>query len=694
MANTSFFGGPPPTIFSTDPATVSAALLANVASSTVGAVSGSIASSISSQLVPLVTSAQYDAWWGRSSLIPGAGEIFRALNQGRIQPNEAQGWLRWNGVLWAPNIDSIQQEGQNVGQQEQRVALWEAVRQSALSRPDISLAHTLWMQGHILEAPLEMMIKDAGGDLVAWRGIRRGLHSNLDISSLQVARNRNIITDDQYRLGLRRLGFMKPEHVTAIDKLRTVIPPISDLVYFGVRDVWDNEARRARQLIAELPEQMVHNARLQGLGGNSGVPIGDDPNGPQYNWAEVYWMAHWQNVSAQQSYEMFHRMRPGRTDRFRALGFDVQPFTQADLSRNLKIADYPLGDRPYLAAISYSQLRLYDIRAALALRARIDADPTFAATLPADLRQRMGIINRQWAVEQFRDRGLLPDDASISADLAISRASAYLNAPIQNYQNQVKLRTIREVVDSFELGLIGRGEAETLMMTQGMDVQVAASQLAMSELKIRRKTAIAHLQAVRKDYFGGVITYDEVRQSLTSAGFTADAAEKYADRWQIQRDRTRKTASTQQILKWLEEGLITQMEAVRRLGNLGWSQADQLTLLREAIVAVGKIQARTMTTAQQKQHAAARQLESNAKAAKAARRQAISDLRQRMPRVSILAWLKKGIVTPKWVQERLTAQEYSQEAITNWIREAMGVTSNGQQAGPPPQATTQPANRP
>lgn len=645
-----------------------------------GLLTGVVSATWGTAKLPLSKASSYVAWNTAPILIPSPSDVFRAYIQGHFGAQHAHDALRKNGIYWRPRELTINDEYSNSLALQASDFEWGAIVESMKIRPGIADAVRLWVNSHVNSNEFLRMIKKAGGSVEAWDGIKNALFNPLSYEMLAACKNRGLINDNEFNRGLMHNGLRLPRSRELADKMRESLPPIGDLIMFALRDVWDARAVSSRKLFDEFPTEMQQWADKQGLFGRSNI---EDPNsGGQRDatWAQVYWASHWQPLSPFIAQQAYHRLREGRWQRYSALTGVSKAFTIDDLKLAMKIADYPVGDRPILAAIAFQPFRLRDLQRAVTMRGRLDTDPVFRASLPPALVQRLSVVNRRWAVDQYRDHGYTQEDAEIAADIALALVPNPRDKAIQAHSNKQWEAQAKAVEAAYKVGATNKIQTRESLVALGVTTEIANGVIARIDIETHTAIVKQAVNNIRNDYFGGVLTENEAIQALENAGITEGNLTNYMTQWTLQRNRRRKTATTQQLLKWLEEGLISQTEVIQRLTNLGWGQADQLTLLREATLSVQRVQARQLSSVDLKRHQAAKQLEIANRQASQTQRQIIADLRKQLPRSSLLAWLRKGIVTPKYVEQRLLAQKYPPETITLWIREAMlGNQSTGKQ---------------
>lgn len=652
--------------------TIAAAIGGSLIGNTVGLAFQPISNLVNITLGPADYVAKLATWNNRPIICPVPAAVFDAFNKGLISEGAAQKFLSVAGIPW--RVSAADTRGVDNTERENIQLLsgeWEKVRLAGLARPTINMGLDLWAKSHITTDQLKTIVDTNGGRWDSFDGILPAMFQPLDLNALLMARNRGILSDEKFDLGLQHLGYKRPLQRFVLDQLRESIPPISDLITFAIKDVWNPRAVQTGKLFDGLPREFQEWADKQGLHGGSGITAVINGIQREAKWAEVYWAAHWQPLSPSLAYVMFQRLREGRMERYSRRFPGIQPFTEADLNNQLQIADYPPGVREWLAAVSYNQLRLADIRRALLLNTRLATDSVYRAAVEPALAVRGDTYNRAWAIEQFLDRGLHPDDAAVAADLAVNDATQEASAPIRQLERRQKVDAIRATLDAYALGVVERDETRQLLRDSGMSETGASNATRIVDTKAKTALVKTAVNGIKRDYFAGIISAAEVLTNLTRAGLVVSSAEYYRDKWVTYRDRTRRTATTQQLLAWLKEGLIAIDEVRIRLTNLGWSNTDQLLLLREASIQLSRIQARTLATAQRQRQAQAKELENIQKQALAHQRQLVTDLRAALPRTTIQSALRKGIASAAWARARLLAQGWPLDTIEIWIREAL-----------------------
>ena len=141
---------------------------------------------------------------------------------------------------------------------------------------------------------------------------------------------REKIDSTEFTKQFRKLGYDSDQQ-SYFTNLLNRIPPIQDIIRFAVREAFRDDLSELYGHDEEFPLEVAKWAKQQGF--------------PEY-WAKKYWRAHWELPSVQLVFQMMHR------------GI----CTQTDLDNLLKMADYPVGWRDKISAVSYRVLSRVDVR--------------------------------------------------------------------------------------------------------------------------------------------------------------------------------------------------------------------------------------------------------------------------------------------------------------------------------------------
>lgn len=184
------------------------------------------------------------------------------------------------------------------------------------------------------------------------------------------ALRRGEISEAQFRHVLTKQGIERQYH-DALVELRHVLPSVTDMVRFAVREVYNPPLRKALGIDAEYPPAFTEQAALHGL---------------SEEHAREYWAAHWRLPSARQGYQMLWRG-------------EIEP---DDLDNLLKALDYPPMWRDRLANIAHI------------VPGRIDLKRMF----------KLGIKTRAEVYEGYVKIGYAPADAESMTQIAEAEVGA------------------------------------------------------------------------------------------------------------------------------------------------------------------------------------------------------------------------------------------------------------------------------
>jgi hypothetical protein len=581
------------------------------------------------------------AQWGNAqtlTAIPDVGTLFALAGQSLISREQLDRALRWHGAALpgAAGLNTFQG------------GLWEQVLEAHASMPSIDAVMSAWAHGLLSDAQWRRGIERAGGYPDTWQRFLPAYYAVPSVGDLVVARNRGLLTPQQFEQQLRRHGFVLPSDGALIDALREQIPPISDLLRFSHKEAMQPELANELGFYNEYPYNLEPWLAAQGMFGGPGFTVRRDGREVQATWLDLYNAAEWQPISPGQAYTMLHRIRPDNVEKFRRVGLDVQPFTTADVEKWLRIGDYPQPIRPYLIATAYATNRLVDIRNALML----------------------GVRGPEWALGQFLDRGLHPDDAQFAVDLAVRQNEEKRAGSVRAAEKAVWGQAIAAIRAAYGSGMLDRGAAVNQLIEAGMNPAAADTAANVEDAKAFTKLVQSAVRAVRRDYLGGALTAQEADAALQVAGMQPGPRQRMLNAWSVELGHARRVASTQQVRDWYLEGLLTLEEGQRRLRNLGWGEPDVQLHLNSFALKGAQARAKQAAAAQQSQRKQAADLEKLQKQLLAEREKVQATLRRLSPTSKLQAWYVKGIISEDFFRRRMLSMGYDEGSTNQHFEEA------------------------
>ena len=454
---------------------------------------------------------RFDALIATTSRPPGLAEAFDLLRRGVV--TEAD----WRRALQQSDVKDE----------------WHgpllALRRVLLSPPALAAAVA---QG-ILAEP-------AGAELAELAGVtpddfatlvRTGMRGP-DVGQVLELRRRGDYGDDDATDALRRAG-VQPEYVGDLLSLQRVLPPVSDLIRFAVREVYTPEIAAEFGLFEEFPDRFAAEAARVGLSRED---------------AELYWGAHWDLPSPEQGFRMFHR----------------RIIDRPRLARLLRALDFMPGWRDELIELAYLK------------PGRIDLRRMF----------RAGVLTEQQVHDGYLDLGYDPTNAQRLTNFAIAEK-----------QTEERELTKSEIVGLYEARLETRDRARAELRQLGYAADHADAMLNLADYRGRRTRRNAAVSVIRSRYLAREIDAADAGARLDKLGVPADGRQEYLELWTFQREESPKRMTEAQDRAALRVGLLSDVDYRSRRAREGYEPADVELLARMAAPAAAATSARSLSRA-------------------------------------------------------------------------------------------------
>jgi len=415
--------------------------------------------------------------------------------------------------------------------------------------------------------------------------LRKTLGTAPPIETLLALRRRDAITEGELDSGIEQLGYLAEwrGHVKA---LRSVIPSVTDMVRFAVREVYDPAKRAALDLDAEFPPAFADDAQNIGLS-------------PQR--AGQYWAAHWELPSYEQGANMMFRGEIS-PDQFDTL---------------LKALDYAPVWRGPLAAIATAIPTLSDmIRFAVRevydpqQRAALDLDSDYPAPFTAQARKH-GLAEQDardyWAahwrlpsaqqgyrmlwrgeITEVQLHGLLKalDYPAVWRDRL--QAIAYLVPGRIDLKRMLKHDLLNRTQVKAGYERLGYRTADAELLTQIAEAEMTTSTVAQPWANRARSRlyTVAH-----NEFLDGSIDAAQAQTLLTQVGATQAERTVIMNLWQAESGVQRLELSPAQIRAAFKRDLFDAPTAVAELEERGMTREDARTFLKSVQLANAQIAA-------------------------------------------------------------------------------------------------------
>lgn len=385
---------------------------------------------------------------------------------------------------------------------------------------------------------------------------------------------RGILSGASFDRAMRQAG-VRPEWDELMRALVEVLPSVTDMVRFGVREVYDPAARAALDLDAEFPPAFAADAELIGL---------------QEERARQYWAAHWELPSYTQATEMLFRGE----------------ISQGQFDGLLKALDYAPTWRSKLAAIArriptitdmirFAVREVYDPQARASLG--LDAEYPPAFTAQAALHGMEEEHARQYWAAHWRLPSALQGYRMLwRGEITEAQLDGLLKALDYPPAWRSRLANIARIVP-------GRIDLKRMLRHEILnrdEVKQGYRMLGYDELNAERMTLIAEAETqattgttsylgrartslfnrTHTEFVSRQLTSSEASSGLAAAGVPAAERGPIVTMWERERELIRTELTQAQIRKAFYKGLYDEAQAMAELQERGMTDADARTYLQ------------------------------------------------------------------------------------------------------------------
>jgi len=242
-------------------------------------------------------------------------------------------------------------------------------------------------------------------------------------------------------------------------------------------------------------------------------------------WARKYWIAHWDQPSIGQGFEMLHR--------------GVIDFETLDLL--FRAVEIPRFWRDKLTKIAYTPYTRVDVRRM----------------------HDMGVLTDEELLRAYMDLGYDPDKAVKMAEFTIR----------YNAEHDKEL-TRSTIISSYTSGLIDRDHALQLLMDCDYSHDLADYYLTFADYEEEKDTQDLLFDNIRERYLLNLITETEVRNLLNQMGIKSTKIDAYIARWNLTRYKYEPIPTKDELDNWLLRGVIDESQWRDKMHQRGYSQRD------------------------------------------------------------------------------------------------------------------------
>lgn len=331
------------------------------------------------------------------------------------------------------------------------------------------------------------------------------LYTPVDVRDLFL---RGVITADKAIERLHELGFTD-ERIAEMTKLWEVIPPLSDVIRYLGKEVYEPK-QIARFGLMEDYDVIAPEANLWA------AKMGLDER-----WVKAEWISHWRDIGIQFVLEGFHRKK---------ISWDW-------VERYMSLIEIPPGVRELVRDTAYSPYTRVDARR---------------------MRQ-MGVIDDAGLKQAFTDIGY--DD---------EHADNLVKFTLADMEKEGNNLTRDDILEGYSDGDLSYQDAVALLEQTGWRTSYAEFLVTRIDLKIEKAHREAMAKSIKELFVDNVISETEVRTELIKLGYAAKKIDMILLEWGYSVVRAKAFASKTDLDKFLRGGVISESKYRYEMKRLGY----------------------------------------------------------------------------------------------------------------------------
>ncbi|MDD5360471.1 MAG: hypothetical protein PHI02_09420 [Sulfurovaceae bacterium] len=403
---------------------------------------------------------------------------------------------------------------------------------------DLASLAPLVTAGYLLEDFYYWLAKTQGYDKKYAQIILDSATQRLNPIDLTNAFHRGFISEHLLDVGLKLTSYGERER-ELLKQLSFIQPPVNDVIRFAVREVYTPDIVEKYQLMSDIPEKYLIEAKKTGL---------------QEDQARNYWASHWELPSLSMGFEMFHRQTknpdPNLSDTIKTpLGNSTHNVIGKDTLKELvKSLDISPFWRDKLIEISYTPLTRVDVRRMYGL----------------------GVLDQDGVFRNYLDQGYTPENAKLMTDFTVKYES-----------NEYDGITRASLIASYADGIITYEQLELYLRGLGYTEQNVMLWLAQAQYD----KVMADIKVMSDDivelYQMGAYNLDQVRAELLKLDVPAIYVETVITKVIKVKAKRTKVPTLDDCKSWLKNGLIDESYFTGKLRLLGYKDQDIQIYLTE-----------------------------------------------------------------------------------------------------------------
>jgi hypothetical protein len=536
--------------------------------------------------------------------------------------------------------------------------------------------------------------------------------------AVQYARRLNLGADAESKF-IRERGFVDSEDVDMAREMYWELPGIADHLHWLTRNVDDADYVQQYGLldgfapdntIRTIPKFSTYTTVVDPGQRNFWATYGKDLTalGMRIENAAYHYAAHWIQPSPQQMQEFVYR-----SDEIEQ--FTGRPFTVNDYMRILAEQDYSPISRKWFAATVYQVPAISYVkewyRQDIINRDQLESYHRRLGFSPDDARSFADIddiqkrrmrtaathgwtpaaINKAFALEQidrtehnqrFADLGYTPEEALHAQNVALLELDGKIATRARSRALTVIATTVTQGLD---VGVLDTSTASAMMQQAGWPKQFADSFVSVENALAGIKVVRQGISYLRRRVLDGSIDFPTAAAELQRFGLTSPAIQRNLAVWRLSMTPRRKHRTASNIVNDLAQGHMTQPQAMVRLANLGYDNADSMLFLADAQAKVTKLNQQRLAAANKAGTARAKALATAHKDAQKAAKAALQSLMREAPVATLKKWAKLGLIGHDTFIERMELYGFGRVDAETYYKEACKAKGSACVAGSPKQ---------
>ncbi len=320
-------------------------------------------------------------------------------------------------------------------------------------------------------------------------------YRTIDEGTIRACYLRGIITSEIMYERMRELGYTDTR-IKEIVQTWELIPGPADLFMMVAKEAFEPDIYKVLGLDQEFPTEQVEWLKKQGI---------------SEAWAQKYWIAHWDQPSIGQGFEMLHRA----------------VITPAELDLLFRAVEIPDFWRDKLTQIAYNPYTRVDVRRM----------------------HDLGILSDDELVRSYMDLGYDSTKALKMAQFTVS-----FNA------SHEKELTRSKILEAYEGALISRTDAKSLLIAQDYSDALADFYLTLSDYNTEKETQDLLFTNIRERFLLHSLTATEVKDQLSKMNVPGSKIDALLANWSLQMYKYERLPSLTDLRELLLTGIITEAQ--------------------------------------------------------------------------------------------------------------------------------------